>query len=86
MVQFVNLRELKTKAGQVLRRLNHGDLVLTVRGKPKVLLHKISERDLSLNEEFTSSELDKLERLSNKPGSKTVSSADAPLKDLKKHR
>ena len=86
MVQFVNLREFKTKAGQVLRRLDRGDIVLTVRGRPKAVLHKISDRDLSLNEEFTSAELDKLERLAKDPDGKTFSSAEALLKDLKKTR
>jgi prevent-host-death family protein len=48
MVQFVNIREFKTSTEQVLRRLDKGDVILTVRGKPKAVLHKISERDLTL--------------------------------------
>ena len=68
MVQFVNIREFKTKTDEVLRRLSRSDVVLTVRGKPKAVLHKITEDDLSLREEFTPEEYDKLERLAKEPG------------------
>lgn len=68
MVQFVNIREFKTNTEVVLRRLDRSDVVLTVRGRPKAVLHKISDRDLSLQEEFTAEEWDKLEGLSREPG------------------
>lgn len=68
MVQFVNIREFKTNTESVLKQLERSDVVLTIRGKPEALLHKISEKDLSLREEFTSEEWDKLEKLAKGPG------------------
>ena len=68
MVQFVNIREFKTKTDAVIRRLEHSDVVLTIRGKPKALLHKVSENDLSLREEFTPEEWRKLRVLARNPG------------------
>jgi len=67
MVQFVNIREFKTKTEAVLRRLDRSDVILTVRGKPKAVLHRISEGDIVLNEEFTPAELIKLEHLAKEP-------------------
>lgn len=52
MVQFVNIREFKTKTEAVLKRLNRSDVVLTVRGKPKAVLSKVSESDLSVEKNF----------------------------------
>lgn len=49
MLQFVNIREFKTKTVQILRRLERNDIVLTVRGKPRALLRRISEKDLRLD-------------------------------------
>jgi prevent-host-death family protein len=53
MVQFVNIREFKTKTEAVMKRLERSDVVLTVRGKPKAVLSKVSEADLSLRKDFT---------------------------------
>ncbi len=77
MVQFVNIREFKTKTEAVLRRLERSDVVLTVRGKPKALLHKISERDISLEEEFTPQEWGKLEQLAKEPSKIYKTAAEA---------
>ena len=84
MVQFVNIREFKTKTEAVLRRLDRSDVVLTVRGKPKAVLHKVSEGDFRLKEQFTPAELVKLEHLAAEPGSvyKTASEAKRHLKRL----
>lgn len=68
MVQFVNIREFKTHTEAILRRLERSEIVLTVRGRPKAALRKVTERDLSLEEEFTPEEWDKLERLAKEPG------------------
>lgn len=46
MVQFVNLRELKIRASEVIRRSRKGDIVVTVRGKPQAVIHALSEEDL----------------------------------------
>ncbi len=46
MVQFVNIREFKTKTEAVIKRLDRSDVILTLRGKPRALLRKISEKDL----------------------------------------
>ena len=46
MVQFVNLRELKIQASKVIRRSRRGDVVVTVRGKPKAVIHAVEEEDL----------------------------------------
>lgn len=46
MVQFVNLRELKIQASDVIRRSRRGDVVVTVRGKPKAVIHAVEEEDL----------------------------------------
>ena len=55
MVQFVNIREFKTKTEAVLRRLDRSDVVLTVHGKPRALLRKVSERDLRFDGTLRSS-------------------------------
>ena len=52
MVQFVNIREFKTKTEAVMKRLDRSDVVLTVHGKPKAVLSKVSERDLSVRKDF----------------------------------
>lgn len=83
MVRFVNIREFKTNTESVLKQLGQTDIVLTVRGKPEALLHKISERDLSLKEEFTSEEWNKLEKLAKGPG-KVYSTGAEFLKSLRK--
>ena len=83
MVQFVNVREFKTHTESVLKQLGHSDIVLTVRGKPKALLHKISERDITLKEEFSREEWDKLEKLAKGPG-KVYKTGAGFLKSLRK--
>ena len=83
MVQFVNIREFKLNTDAILRRLDRSEVILTVRGKPKAVLHKVSEKDLSLNEEFTSEELDKLEKLAKEPG-KVYKTGASFLKALKR--
>ncbi|MBI3312135.1 MAG: type II toxin-antitoxin system Phd/YefM family antitoxin [Candidatus Omnitrophica bacterium] len=83
MVQFVNIREFKTKTDSILRRLDRSDVILTVRGKPKAVLHRVSENDLAWREEkFTSEELDKLEKLAKEPG-KVYKTGASFLKALK---
>lgn len=83
MVQFVNIREFKTHTEEILRRLDRNEVILTVRGKPKAVLHKVSEKDLSLNEEFTQEEWDKLEKLAKEPG-RSYKTGAAFLKALKR--
>lgn len=83
MVQFVNIREFKTNTESVLKQLERSDIVLTVRGKPEALLRKISEKDLSLKEEFTSEEWEKLEKLARGPG-KVYGTGAGFLKSLRK--
>mgnify|MGYP001578864678 CR=1 FL=1 len=83
MVQFVNIREFKLHTETVMRRLDRSDVILTIRGRPKALLHKISERDLSVAEEFTPEEWNKLERLAKKPAGEYQSGAEF-LKSLKR--
>lgn len=83
MVQFVNIREFKTNTESVLKQLERSDIVLTVRGKPEALLRKISEKDLSLKEEFTSEEWEKLEKLARGPG-KVYRTGASFLKSLRK--
>lgn len=83
MVQFVNLREFKSNTEAVLERLERSDIVLTLHGKPKALLHRISEGDLSLSEEFSREEWDKLERLAKGPGKSYKTGAEF-LKALKR--
>ena len=46
MVQFVNIRELKNGLSEVIRRTKKADIVVTSRGRPKAILHGISEEDL----------------------------------------
>lgn len=83
MVQFVNIREFKTNTESVLKRLERNDIVLTVRGKPEALLRKICEKDLSLKEEFTSEEWEKLEELARGPG-RVYKTGAGFLKSLRK--
>jgi prevent-host-death family protein len=46
MVQFVNVRELKNRVSEVIRRARKGDVVVTSRGKPTVVLHAVSDYEL----------------------------------------
>lgn len=46
MVQFVNVRELKISPSNVIRRSRKGDVVVTVRGKPKAVIHALGGEDL----------------------------------------
>lgn len=48
MVQFVNMRELKIHASDVIRRTRKGDVVVTVRGKPQAVIHALQEGDLQM--------------------------------------
>ena len=84
MVQFVNIREFKTRTEAILRRLKRNDVVLTVRGRPKAVLHRVSEGDFTLTGEFAPAELVKLEHLAREPGAvyKTAREAKRHLKRL----
>lgn len=46
MVKFVNIRELKNRTSAVVRRAGKGDVIVTSRGKPKVVLHAVTEDEL----------------------------------------
>ena len=46
MVQFVNVRELKNRVSEVIRRTRKGDVVVTSRGKPTVVLHAVTGDEL----------------------------------------
>lgn len=46
MVQFVNVRELKNRVSEVIRRARKGDVVVTSRGKPTVVLHAVADDEL----------------------------------------
>ncbi len=46
MVQFVNMRELKIHASEVVRRSRRGDVVVTLRGKPRAVIHAVDEEGL----------------------------------------
>ena len=46
MVQFVNLRELKIYASDVIRRSRRSDVVVTIRGKPRAVIHALDDDEL----------------------------------------
>ena len=46
MVQFVNVRQLKDRVSEVIRRARKGDIVVTSRGKPTVVLHAVAGDEL----------------------------------------
>ncbi len=46
MVQFVNIRELKSQLSEYIRRSRKGDVVVTSRGRPAAVLHSVSEEGL----------------------------------------
>ncbi len=46
MVQFVNIRELKNHISKIIRHAQRGDVIVTSRGKPKAVLHAVSEEDI----------------------------------------
>ena len=46
MVHFVNVRELKNRVSEVIRRAQKGDVVVTSRGKPTVVLHAVAGDEL----------------------------------------
>jgi prevent-host-death family protein len=46
MIRFVNVRELKNRTSAVLRKSRQGDVVVTSRGKPAVVVHAITEASL----------------------------------------
>ena len=72
MIRFVNMRELKNRASAVVRQARKGDVVVTSHGKPKVVLHAVSEEDfedylLAHSEKFLKS-LDASYREHNRKG------------------
>ena len=46
MIRFVNMRTLKNGASKVVRQAKHGDVIVTVRGRPTAVLHAVTEEDL----------------------------------------
>ncbi|MBI3317941.1 MAG: type II toxin-antitoxin system prevent-host-death family antitoxin [Candidatus Omnitrophica bacterium] len=46
MVQFVNVRKLKNQLSEAIRWTRKGDVVVTRRGKPQAVLHRVSEENL----------------------------------------
>ncbi len=46
MIQFVNIRKLKSQVSAVIRSSRKGDIVVTSRGKPQAVLHAVSAGDL----------------------------------------
>ncbi len=46
MIRFVNIRELKSRASAMIRASRNGDIVVTSHGKPKAVLHAVTETDL----------------------------------------
>jgi len=46
MIQFVNIRKLKSQVSAVIRSSRKGDIVVTSRGKPQAVLHAVNEGDL----------------------------------------
>lgn len=46
MVRFVNVRELKNRVSAVIRQARRGDVVVTSRGKPTVVLHAVADDEL----------------------------------------
>lgn len=45
-VKFRTMKELKEKTPDVVRAAQHGDVVITFRGKPTVLLRRLGETEL----------------------------------------
>ena len=46
MIRFVNIRELKSRASAMIRASRNGDIIVTSHGKPKAVLHAVTEADL----------------------------------------
>lgn len=46
MVRFVNIRQLKAKASEMLRASRKCDIIVTSRGKPQAVLHAVDEEEL----------------------------------------
>ena len=46
MVQFANIRQFKSHLSEIIRQSRKGDIVVTSRGRPKAVLHAITEEDL----------------------------------------
>ncbi|HJP17632.1 MAG: hypothetical protein CMD96_06145 [Gammaproteobacteria bacterium] len=48
-MKFTNVRELKAKTSDILKKVESGEnVVITYHGKPKALLSKISEEEIKL--------------------------------------
>ncbi len=46
-MRFINVRELKNKTSQVLRSTDRGeDVIVTCRGKPRAVIHHLSEDEM----------------------------------------
>jgi len=46
-MRFANVRELKNKTSEILRHTDRGEaVIITSRGKPRAILHGLSEDDL----------------------------------------
>jgi len=44
-MQFANVRELKNKTSEILRKAENGDVVITSQGKPRAVIMAVTEED-----------------------------------------
>ncbi|MGH7274351.1 MAG: type II toxin-antitoxin system prevent-host-death family antitoxin [Nitrospiria bacterium] len=44
-MKFANVRELKNKTSEILRKAEKEDVVITSRGKPRVIITAVTEED-----------------------------------------
>jgi prevent-host-death family protein len=44
-MKFANVRELKNKTSEILRKAEKEDVVITSKGKPRAIISKLSEED-----------------------------------------
>ncbi len=44
-MKFANVRELKNKTSEILRKAQEGDVIITSRGKPRAIITAITEED-----------------------------------------
>ena len=44
-MRFANVRELKNKTSEILRKAENGDIVITSQGKPRAIITAVTEED-----------------------------------------
>ncbi|MFQ5560999.1 MAG: type II toxin-antitoxin system Phd/YefM family antitoxin [Nitrospinota bacterium] len=86
-MRFAGVKELKQKTMEILKESEKGDIIITAHGKPKAVLHHITEEDLAdFLIENDPAFKDKVEEAFSEYQTRGGISADALIKKLERRR